>query len=375
MKLIRLCLLFIALSATTILADQVYLKDLRITGNRITKKEYIMRLIDLKVNKSYDVDRLMDKMSIIKDRLYSTGLFENVFFDDQIDENNNLILTVKLREKNYLHFGPSGRIYYKDALYPDIGLYIDYLNLLGRNNRLYINTPMYENQGIAIKFQNDPMRNYQFTALLKYLVDKSNRVSESSIKSFTVVPEITFSVFNDFEIGSSFTYNRYNGSSFLFAPELSYSSNQKSKRHITLDTSIILGAGEQKSVIYGISSRANYKQELLLQMSLKVNALMDFLDGDVPKNLELTNRSRGYPYGYLSGNKRFYFTSEISFPLPWSPNISIAIFVDSDIIGYNNLKSILSGGAGLKLYSRFFNPLNIDLIVGKGIEINFNNEL
>ena len=80
MKLIRLCLLFIALSATTLLADQVYLKDLRITGNRITKKEYIMRLIDLKVNKSYDVDRLMDKMSIIKDRLYSTGLFENVFF-------------------------------------------------------------------------------------------------------------------------------------------------------------------------------------------------------------------------------------------------------------------------------------------------------
>ncbi len=347
--------------------EMIFLKKIKISGNRITKTQYIMKFIDLKTSKWYKIDNLMDKMSIIKEKLFNTGLFESILYDDQIDDNNNLILTIKVKEKNYLHFGPSGYIYLKDTVNPKLGIYFDYTNLFGKNNHININVLMYKYQGLFIRYENDTMNRLRFSSLVGYL--------KNSTDTINVSPEILYGIFDSLNIGIGFLYNKNVGNSYIFYPKFQYKCLKDSK--ITLNTKISfpIGIGENSNLNYGLSSQITYKKELLLQIVSKTSVSLDYLDGNIPENLILSNKARGYPENFIKGNRRLSLSSELYAPLPWFPEFYVDAFVDSDILGYNSIKIIVSGGIGLRWYNRFFNPLSIDIAIGKGFEINFNKKL
>ena len=91
--------------------DSIFLKKLNIKGNNRTRETYIRSFITLEEGKTYDLDTVLEKINESRSKLENTGLFANIFFNDELDDKNNLILTIQLREKKYLLFGPDYRVH------------------------------------------------------------------------------------------------------------------------------------------------------------------------------------------------------------------------------------------------------------------------
>lgn len=361
----------------TLEADTVFLKKINVVGNRITKTSYILEKVTLEPGKIYDVDDLMEQMSRIKSALLQTGLFENLYFDDQLDDNENLILTIKVKEKNYLFFGPEGEIYYKKSVNPDISVYLEYVNLLGLNNKIKVSFPIYENRGLFINFKSDNQRKLIFESSVELKNLRSDPVITEDYLT-TNFYLIYNGLSNFFNLGSGLTYNRYIDSAFILFPFIEFGSLKKPKDKDSWLYSrelIDIGYGENNDLIYGFSSNIYYFKDLFLQIIFKIGVSFDYLDGDVPTNLVLSNTSRGYPAYYITGNKRISPKVELTIPLQWFPKLTISLFVDSDIIGYNNLRFIAGGGAGIRWFNRYQNPLIVDFAFGNGLEINFSKKI
>ncbi|RKX94775.1 MAG: hypothetical protein DRP84_06170 [Spirochaetes bacterium] len=361
----------------TLKADNVFLKKINVVGNRITKTSYILEKVTLEPGKTYDIDDLMDQMSIIKSDLLQTGLFENLYFDDQLDNNKNLILTIKVKEKNYLFLGPEGEIYYKKSGNPDISVYLEYVNLLGLNNKIKVSFPIYENRGLFINYRSDNQRKLIFESSVELKKLRSDPVITEDYLT-TNFYLIYNGLSNFYNLGSGLTYNRYIDSAFILFPFIEFGSLKKPEDKDSWLYSrelIDIGYGENNDLIYGFSSNICYFKDLFLQIVFKIGVSFDYLDGDVPANLVLSNISRGYPAYYITGNKRISPKVELIIPLQWFPKLTISLFVDSDIIGYNNLRFIVGGGAGIRWFNRYQNPLIVDFAFGNGLEINFSKKI
>ena len=378
-KIIAIAIIFIisAFFSTIILrADTVFLKKISVEGNRITKTSYIMSKVNLKTGRTYNVDDLMEKMSEIKSKLLKTGLFEELYFDDQLDNNGNLNLIIKVKERNYLFFGPEGSLYIKNNIYPDISVYLEYINLLGMNHDIKVSLPIYENRGIFINFMSDNQK--------KFIIDSS--IDVKKVKSDPIITKdyltaniyFLYNLAQSYYLGSGILYNRYYGSSFIFYPLIKLGSTarpeEKSNWYYS-ENSLKIGYGEDDKLIYGLSTELYYFRSLLLQIIFKTGISFDYLGGDVPKNLLLSNTARGYPSNYITGDKRISPKAELFVPLQWFPKLAISLFVDSDIIGYNNLKLIVGGGIGIRWFNKYQNPLIVDFAFGKGFEINLSKKI
>ncbi|KPJ89679.1 MAG: hypothetical protein AMS17_01085, partial [Spirochaetes bacterium DG_61] len=111
-RLLFLILLIFLFAHAHLCADleEYFLQEVRIRGNSVTKEQYVRPFITLEEGKRYDLDGIITEINISRDNLLKTGLFSDIFFNDEVDERDNLIITVQLKEKNYFLFGPTGYI-------------------------------------------------------------------------------------------------------------------------------------------------------------------------------------------------------------------------------------------------------------------------
>ena len=76
-----------------------------------------------------------------------------------------------------------------------------------------------------------------------------------------------------------------------------------------------------------------------------------------------------------SGNKQISLSSDLRIPLPWNNDLIIVPFIDTNVIGQNNLQFLIGGGIGLHWLTRFQDPLIMEIAFGKGIMLNFQKRL
>jgi hypothetical protein len=132
----------------------INLKQIFIQGNRSTKESYIRSFLTIEEGKVYELDDLIDEISKSRENLERTQLFSSIFFNDQLDDFNNLTVTVQLREKNYIYFGLTGFMGFEDKeFYSTDALYIEHINLFGNSSRLYVETPFYRDYGIIVRYR------------------------------------------------------------------------------------------------------------------------------------------------------------------------------------------------------------------------------
>ena len=144
--------------------EDIYLARIDIRGNRVTSEALIRSFLTLEEGQIYDLDRVIDEINRSRQNIEKTGLFTSVFFNDEIDGENNLVLTVQLREKNYLHFGLTGYLGYEEKeFYSQTSLYLDYTNLHGNGSLFYLEVPFYRDYGFITRYVGSPDK-------LQYLV-------------------------------------------------------------------------------------------------------------------------------------------------------------------------------------------------------------
>jgi hypothetical protein len=358
---------------TKLYAEEIYLERLLIVGNRVTNEKYIRSFLTLEEGKIYELDAIIDEINISRENLEKTNLFSRIFFNDQLDDDNNLVLTVQLKEKNYLFFGPTGFITYdEDKILMNTGLYLAYTNLFGNGGTFHLEIPLYENTGAVLSYRN-VVRRFKYTWETEYKYSYKDKSDY-----FIITPGIGYLLFYDIFSGFNVSLNMNSFTSVIFLPYIEWGTPQrysfKTKQWMYYKISPFYGINMREHTFYGIEAELNFYRDLLLRIVYTLIVTANLQDGEIPQNLLLNARVRGtYPYDY-TGNKRISITNELHIPLPWNPRIVIVPFFDTNIIGYNALDFLFGGGVGFHWYTKFQDPFILEVCFGKAIMLNFQQK-
>jgi outer membrane protein assembly factor BamA len=353
--------------------DVIFLKQLEIKGNNVTRESYIRGFITLQEGTTYDLDTVIDEINKSITNLEHTELFTNIFFNDELDDDNNLILTVQLREKNYLLFGPDGYSIYEDkSFYFSNSLYLSYTNMFGLSDHITFNLPVYENTGLSVKYSGTKSKIIYDTDL-KYLYSLKNRTSW-----FSITPGVGYRFRDNLNSGIRLTLNYNDIYTAFFSPyfELGARDKHTSKIKTWYFTSIApcLGYNFNGTTSYGIDSGFSLYRDLFFQIVYSVHLGVNLQWGKVPENFILRSSVRGTHYELYSGDKRISLSNDLNIPLPWNNDLVIVPFLDTNLIGRDSLQFLIGGGLGFHWYTRFQDPLIVEIAFGKGIMLNFQNK-
>jgi hypothetical protein len=370
-----MCITFLALPLLNVHAeDEILIKKLIVKGNRVTDIDYILSYITLQEGKTYDIDGIMDEINKSRENLEQTKLFSEIFFNDEFDEEGNLILTIELKERNYFFFGPAGYSGYQDnEFYFRNSLYVSYQNLFGNKTLLFAEIPFYENQGVIFALQGR-LKNARYDFDFEYEHD-----SLTAQDSVEFRPGLAFELERNLFIGTDFLVNSADFDSFALYPYFEAGSRTRfpsdAKSWFYIRCSPYWGYNFIGSSYYGIEARFNYYQDLFLKIIYQLKVKGALQGGEVPVNLILLSDVRGTLFDGYRGDKRLSLTNELHIPLPWDNSIVIVPFIDLNVIGYMSVDLLIGGGIGFHWYNLFQDPLVVEVAFGKGIMLNFQKRL
>jgi hypothetical protein len=363
--------------------DLIFLKRLAIKGNDVTRESYIRSLITLKEGETYDLNTVIDEINKSISNLKSTELFTNVFFNDEMDDENNLILTVQLREKNYLHFGPDGYFIYEDrSLYFNTRLYLSYINMFGVSDSITLRLPLYvgisdstsiyENTGVLINYSGS-WDKLIYKADFEFLYSFPNSSFPNNSSWYFLSPVIGYRINDNLNAGIRLTFNYNDIYTVFFSPYFELGSSHSSKVKTRYFTSIapFYGHNFTGTSSQGINSVFQLHRELFFQIVYSVYLDVNLQRGKIPENFILRSSVRGTHYDLYRGSRRISLSNELNIPLPWNNDLVIVPFVDTNLIGRDSYRFLIGGGAGLHWYTRFQDPLIIEVAYGKGLMLNF----
>ncbi|MBN2322702.1 MAG: hypothetical protein JXQ30_03125 [Spirochaetes bacterium] len=362
--------------------EVITLERIGIEGNSVTATDYILSCVTLAEGKTYDFDTLMDEINISRENLEQTGLFTEIFFDDQFDENDNLLLTVSVKEKNYLFFGlgghsgiEAGDFYFRNSLY------VAYKNLFGNRTSLYVELPFYEDQGLGFSVQGDVKK-------LRYALDLTyahrSKTGEDSVR---FRPGLGYAINPLFYLGADILVNNALYNSFGLYPFIELGSTERKNTDSRswcffrlspyYSNNFEGGSGRvpETDSFYGVEAKFRYYRDLLLKIVYQLKLEAALQGGTVPHNLILQSDVRGTRFDDHYGDKKLSFTNELHVPLPWEESVVIVPFVDFNVIGYSDVELLLGGGIGVHWFTRFNDPLVFEIAFGRGFMLNFQKRL
>lgn len=384
----------VSLWQATANGDSYLLRRIYIEGNRTTTERFIQEKLTLEEGKIYRLDDLIDEVNRSKTNLEKTGLFSKVFFNDETGKILSetipvyeLIIRIKLFEKNYFFFGPGGYIgYEKGEIYSNFSLYASYKNVFGNGTQFYSEIPVYKNSGIAFEGSSKGER-VHYNAGFEYTNDRI--IIE---KNWTLAAGIGFSLKEHLSTGANIHFHHSDSTnatpkttSIIIYPYLEhgslkrYTPKQKKWHYISISPFIGYNLKDQKNEtdtsFFGIEGKFQVYNDLLLNIIYAPGIYIFTGTGEIPKKYMACSTVRGTLFTEYTGNYLLSITNELYFPLPTNPRYVFVPFIDTNLIADGESNFLAGGGIGLRLYTRYQDPLIIDLAFGKGIMINFKSRI
>ena len=257
----------LAFSSLTAEDDTIFLKQLTIKGNTRTREPYIRSFITLVEGKTYNIDTVIEEINESRSKLQGTGLFTNIFFNDELDDENNLILTVQLREKNYLYFGPDGYSIYEDKdFYFNNLLYLSYINMFGISDVMTVNLPIYENTGFLFNYSGSS-GNILYMFDFKYLYSLKD-----GDNWFSAAPGVGYVINDDLNAGVRIALNHNDFNTAFFSPYIEIGTKArkslKIKTWYSASISPYYGINFNGTSCYGVDSGFHLSRDLFFKNSL-----------------------------------------------------------------------------------------------------------
>ncbi len=362
--------------------DDIHLERIDIKGNRVTREALIRSFLTLEEGQVYDLDGVIDEINRSRQNLEKTGLFTSVFFNDELDGENNLVLTVQLREKNYLHFGSTGYLGYEEKeFYSQASLYLDYTNIHGNGSLFYLEIPFYRDYGFIARYAGNTDK-FQYQVGLDI---RSDYFHDENIQKLIAGLGYRFS--DRFLLGTDVHASRESPRqsssttlSFVFYPYLRwgyamrYTVKQKKWHHIFFSPYVGLNfpsdPDSESSEFYGVDSRLSLNWDVLLQIVYTLNIYGSWQGGTVPNEYVVQSRIRGTYYDAHTGSYRLTVTNDFDFPWPTYNRIHLVPFLDYGLIGDNDVDFLLGGGVGLHWYTKYQDPFIFEISYGTGLMVN-----
>ncbi len=374
--------------------DTFLLQKIYIEGNTVTDERFIERHLTLEEGKVYELDDLIDEMNRSRKNIEKTGLFSSIFFHDEIDESSSyesphtlLTIWIKLVERNFLFFGPTGYLGFEEKKwYSAVSLYALYTNVFGNGTRFYSEFPLFQNRGIVLEQSGN-------TGGLSYRVGFEYRDDYFlEERNWTVLTGIGFTLKEHLSAGMNLHFHnaeaKASQASFttvFVSPYLEsgfhkrYSPKMKRWHYAHLEP--FLGynftgpSGEADSTFFGVEGGFHRYYDLLLKIVYAVRVEAFAGGGEFPKKYLFYSSVRGTLFPEHSGNYLLSVTNELSIPLPTNPRYVFVPFLDANLIADGKPDFLFGGGIGFSWYTRYQDPLSIDVAFGKGIMVNFRGSI
>jgi hypothetical protein len=170
----------------SLVIEEIIISNIKIKGNKKTKKEIILRELDFKVGEKISINKLKVKIYDAKENLTNLNLFNFIEFEYKEIENN-VSIQVKLTERWYVWpypiFEISDRNFnvwwhdFKQSNYSDLtrinyGLFINIENFRGRNEL------------IILKYRRGFKEHYQLNYKVPFLKKNQNLGINTDIEFF-----------------------------------------------------------------------------------------------------------------------------------------------------------------------------------------------
>jgi outer membrane protein assembly factor BamA len=364
--------------------DTIQLLRVEIEGNKVTSEDFIRSMITLQQGQVYDLDAIIDEINISRENLEKTGLFATVFFDDELDEENNLVITVRLREDYYFFFGLSGYFGYEDSeFYSSTSLYLNYINMGGLGSLFHLEVPFYRDYGVIVRYTGLPGK-------LQYMLGfdfRHDYFYDENVQKLTA--GFGYNFHERFLLGLDVESNRESPVqssestlSFVFFPYIRwglvsrYTEKQK-KWHSLFFTpyagiNVPSQSGSHNTQFYGFDSRLSLNWDVLLQIVYTLNVHVSFQDGTIPNEYRVRSNIRGTYYDAHAGSYRLTVINNLDFPWPTDNRIHLVPFLDYGVVSDGEADFLLGGGLGLHWYTKYQDPLVFEVAYGEGLMINLS---
>lgn len=156
---------FINFSAATSLQDslsgKLFIRDIKISGNKITKKDIILRELPFKEGDSVEYAQIPELFSLAKQQLTNAALFNTIKLSDSVS-GTDVFIKIDLIERWYIFpeliFALADRNFNewwrnKDLYRTTYGVRLAHKNFRGRNERLYFDIVLGWQQSLGIIYK------------------------------------------------------------------------------------------------------------------------------------------------------------------------------------------------------------------------------
>ncbi len=355
----------------------VLIEKIGIEGNRVTRDAYIRSFLTFEEGKIYKLDDLLTEINRSREDLTRTGLFENVFFNDEAVEKKStddmmvVDLLIQVKEKNYFLFGPAGYLGFEDHdFYAKTAAYAEYTNVFGNASQIYISIPVYMDAGISLH-QIGPIGRLQYQVGYAYTDD---RFLEAA--SHTATAGIGYQNGRNLKPGAFFQLQSADLVTWAFFPYIEAGGKKRDENRQRTwyngRISPFFGLNSDGSSFYGIMSTAGIFHDIFLKIIYTVNLEVSAGKGDFPDQYLFYSNVRGTQFQRYSSTYRLAMSNELHIPWPTNNRITFVPFLDMNYLASTFL---VGGGIGLHLFTRFQAPLVVDIAFGKGFMLYFNGKL
>jgi len=355
----------------------VLIEKIGIKGNRVTRDAYIRSFLTFEEGKIYELDDLLTEINRSREGLTRTGLFENVFFNDEAVEENAaddmmiIDLFIQVKEKNYFMFGPAGYLGFEDHdFYSKTAAYAGYTNLFGNASQIHLSVPVYTDTGISLS-QTGPIGKLQYQLGYAYTDDHFLDVT-----SHTITAGIGYKKSRNLKPGAIFQMQDADLVTLILFPYIEAGGKKgdgnRRRTWYTTRISPFFGINSDSSRFYGITNTAGIYHDIFLKIIYAINLEASVGTGDFPVQYLFYSKLRGAQFQRYSSTYRISVSNEFHIPWPTNNRITFVPFLDMSYLANTFLAG---GGIGLHLFTRFQDPLVIDVAFGRGFMLYFNGKL
>ncbi len=365
----------IASSSASGAEQTVLIEKIDIKGNRVTRDAYIRSFLTFEEEKRYQLDALLNEINRSRENLTRTGLFEDIFFDDEVMEENAapddmmiINLLIRVKEKNYFVFGPAGYLGLEDHnFYAKTAVYAGYTNLCGNASQIHFEVPLYMDTGISL-LQTGPVGRLQYRLGYIFADDKF-----LMSKSHTVTAGLGYDKGGSLKPGASLQLQNADLVTFAFFPYIEAGASKRPadrrRRWYTARISPFFGLNSDNSSFYGLINTAGLYHDIFLKIVYAATFEVSAGSGDFPDQYLFYADVRGTQFQRYSSTYRLSMSNEFHIPWPLNNRITFVPFLE---INYLARTFLAGGGIGLHLFTRYQDPLVFDVAFGRGIMLYFN---
>jgi hypothetical protein len=366
--------------------NRVFLQSILIEGNRVTRESHVRSFLTAREGQYYDLDGIIDEINKSRKNLEKTGLFTSIFFNDQLNDDGSLILTIVLREKNYLHFGLAGYLGYEDdEFYSNTSLYMDYKNIFGNSSSLFVEIPFYRDYGLILRYDG-LAHPYVYGLGISYRHDYLYDYDAGRIQSrlgYRFTDEVVLGADvhisrEDVQSAAALQGHVSPTTSLVFLPYSEFGHveryTKKVKNWYFLTLSPYAGYNfDSSTFFYGVDGLIDINRDLLLQIVYTLGIHASYQGGTVPFDYLIISDIRGaYHDSRAGGDYLLSFVNSLDFPWPTNNKFHVVGFFDFGFIDAHDQGFIAGGGLGFHWYTKYQDPLVFEVAYGKGFMVNLN---